>query len=224
MADIFQKTCSNAIFFNENVWISIMISLTFVPKGPFNNIPALVQIMAWRRPGNKPLSEPMMVRLPMHIYASLSLNELTHEWTFWRKYQSVDTESVSTHGGVKPPAFIFMLNALSFKLQGTDLCYYHMFWNTGSGGTDSFVCKVNIRNINGVQATASILNSRTDVLEKVLMFLRYRCSPPRRDLIAIQGFGILALAVKDIFVYKVNMRLWKEWFPWCNKSTHPDLN
>ena len=46
------------IFFNENVWISIKISLKFVPKGPINNIPALVQIMAWRRSGDKPLSEP----------------------------------------------------------------------------------------------------------------------------------------------------------------------
>ena len=55
------------IFFNENVWISIKISLKFVPKGPINNIPSLVQIMAWRRPGDKPLSEPMMVSLLTHI-------------------------------------------------------------------------------------------------------------------------------------------------------------
>ena len=43
------------------------MSLKFVPKGPINNTPALVQIMAWRRPGDKPLSEPMMVSLPTHI-------------------------------------------------------------------------------------------------------------------------------------------------------------
>ena len=55
------------IFLNENVWISIKISLRIVPKGPINNIPALVQIMAWRLDGAKPLSEPMMVRLLMHI-------------------------------------------------------------------------------------------------------------------------------------------------------------
>ena len=55
------------IFLNENVWISIKISLNFVPKGPINNIPSLVQIMAWRRPGDKPLSEPVMVSLPTHI-------------------------------------------------------------------------------------------------------------------------------------------------------------
>ena len=60
--DIFKR-----IFFNENVWIPIEISLKFVPKGPINNIPALVQIMAWRRSGDKPLSEPMMVSLTTHI-------------------------------------------------------------------------------------------------------------------------------------------------------------
>ena len=55
------------IFLNENVWIPIKISLKFVPKGSINNNPALFQIMAWRRPSNKPLSEPMMVSSLMHI-------------------------------------------------------------------------------------------------------------------------------------------------------------
>ena len=55
------------IVLNENTWIAINISLSFVPKGPIDNIPALVQIMAWRRSGDKPLSEPMMVSLPTHI-------------------------------------------------------------------------------------------------------------------------------------------------------------
>ena len=55
------------IFENENEWISPRISLKFVPKVQINNIPALVQIMAWRRPGDKPLSEPMMVSLLTHI-------------------------------------------------------------------------------------------------------------------------------------------------------------
>ena len=63
-------------FFSENAFILIMISLKFAPKGPINDIPALVQIMAWRWPGDKPSSEPMMVSLLMHIYASLSLSEL----------------------------------------------------------------------------------------------------------------------------------------------------
>ena len=54
------------IFLHENVSISIKISLKFVPGGSINNIPALVQIMAWHRPGDKPLSEPMMVSSPTH--------------------------------------------------------------------------------------------------------------------------------------------------------------
>ena len=54
------------IFLNKNVWIPIKISMKFVPKGPINSIPALVQIMAWRRPGDKPLSESMIVSLTMH--------------------------------------------------------------------------------------------------------------------------------------------------------------
>ena len=49
------------IFLNENVIISTKISLKFVPKVSIYNIPALVLIMACHRPGDKPLSEPMMV-------------------------------------------------------------------------------------------------------------------------------------------------------------------
>ena len=55
------------IFLNENVLILLKISLKFVPKGLINNIPSLVQRMVWRRPGDKPLSEPMMVSLLTHI-------------------------------------------------------------------------------------------------------------------------------------------------------------
>ena len=60
--DIFKS-----IVLNENEWISTRISLKFVLKVLINNIPALVQIIAWRRSGGKPLSEPMMVSLLMHI-------------------------------------------------------------------------------------------------------------------------------------------------------------
>ena len=54
-------------FLNEYLWILTDISLKCVPKGPINNIPALVQIMTWHWPGNKPLCEPMMVSLLTHI-------------------------------------------------------------------------------------------------------------------------------------------------------------
>ena len=60
----------------KNVWISIKISLKFVLNGRMNDIAALVQIMAWRRLGTKPLSEPMMAKLTdayMRHSASVSL-------------------------------------------------------------------------------------------------------------------------------------------------------
>ena len=54
------------VFLNENIWISINVSLEFVPKGPINNIPASILIMAWKQPSDKPLSKPMMVSLLMY--------------------------------------------------------------------------------------------------------------------------------------------------------------
>ena len=85
------------IFVNENVWIPIKISLKFVPKGPINNIPALVQIMAWRRAGDKPLSEPMRVSLPTQLcftrpqwvmcffVSNFEKKMLWHSWfTLWK--------------------------------------------------------------------------------------------------------------------------------------------
>ena len=67
MAANFLDDTFNRIFVNENVTILIKFSLKFVSNGPINNIPALVQIMAWRRPGDKPLSERVMVSLLPHI-------------------------------------------------------------------------------------------------------------------------------------------------------------
>ena len=82
------------IFLNENVWISSKISLKLVPKVRINSIPALVQMMAWSRPGDKPLSEPMMGNSLTHAYMchsasmsywhSPSYLELSYDWAFIR--------------------------------------------------------------------------------------------------------------------------------------------
>ena len=50
------------IFMNGKFCILIKISLKFVPKRPIDNNPALVLIMAWRRIGDKLLSEPMLTQ------------------------------------------------------------------------------------------------------------------------------------------------------------------
>ena len=62
MATILADDIFKCIFLNENDWISIKISLKFVPRSPIDNKPALVQVMAWRRTGDKPLPEPMMAQ------------------------------------------------------------------------------------------------------------------------------------------------------------------
>ena len=53
----------------ENLIHKVCSEIT--PKGPINNIPALIQKMAWGWPSNKPLSEAMMVRLPTNICSHL---------------------------------------------------------------------------------------------------------------------------------------------------------
>ena len=50
------------ILLNENIWISNKISLIYVPWDLIGNMQALVQIMAWSLPGDKPFSEPIMTQ------------------------------------------------------------------------------------------------------------------------------------------------------------------
>ena len=77
------------IFLNENVWISLKFSLKFVPRVPIDHIPALVQIMAWCQPGDKPLSETMMVRLLMHIDPCFTRPQFVKSMSYsiWSHYQ-----------------------------------------------------------------------------------------------------------------------------------------
>ena len=62
MAAILADDILKCIFLNENNGIQIQISLKFVPRRPIDNKPALVQVMAWRRAGDKPLPELMLTQ------------------------------------------------------------------------------------------------------------------------------------------------------------------
>ena len=53
----FPDAIFKCIFLNENIWIAIKVLLKLVP---INNIPALVEIVAWHRKGDKQLVEPMV--------------------------------------------------------------------------------------------------------------------------------------------------------------------
>ena len=50
------------VFLNEINRIPIQISTKRVPKSPIDNKPALVQVMAWRRTGDRPFPEPMLIQ------------------------------------------------------------------------------------------------------------------------------------------------------------------
>ena len=58
----FSRKYFQTYFLDDNVYILIKISL--------------IQIMAWRRPGDKQLSESMMIYWRINLYGTLGLNEL----------------------------------------------------------------------------------------------------------------------------------------------------
>ena len=62
MAAFLAADICKCIFLNENDRISIQISLKFVPRNPVDNTAALIQVMAWRWTGDKPLPEPMLTQ------------------------------------------------------------------------------------------------------------------------------------------------------------------
>ena len=62
MAAILADDIFKCVFINKNDRIHIQISLKFVPSSPINQELALVQVMAWRRSGDKPLPEPMLTQ------------------------------------------------------------------------------------------------------------------------------------------------------------------
>ena len=81
--------------------------------GPINNIPALVQIMVWRRPGDKPLFEPLMVSLPTHICVTRPQWVNAMGWNDWFNIAGRLTYSLYqvtvTHFGIKLCNFYYKL-------------------------------------------------------------------------------------------------------------------
>ena len=128
------------IFFNENVWISIKFHWSLflgVQLTIFHHWLNLVQIMAWHRAGDKPLSEPMMDRL-------LSLNELKDRPQGYINHTMKQTHNIWYHQGVK--LFLYSYKFLYFweipiisyielkipiipiKSGNVKKCYKRIFW------------------------------------------------------------------------------------------------
>ena len=100
------------IFLNWNIWIPIKISLKFVHKGPINNIPALVQVMAWHRSGDKPLS----------IYILICFR-------YWLFCNSRNIYFVSND-------FCYLASHVKMKIFMTYASNIHFKWRTGKVGDE----------------------------------------------------------------------------------------
>ena len=125
------------IFLNEKVWIPIKISMKFVPKGPINNIPALVQIMAWRRPGDKPLAEQMMVSLTAHICVTRPqwVNSGGYKAQCFRELTDVKFESKCIIFFIANPLWnvVCKMAAISFRHQRVNSHYVKPILNKYNG-------------------------------------------------------------------------------------------
>ena len=100
MAAIFQTTFSNGFSWMKVCEFRFEISLKSVPKGPINIMPALVQKIAWRRPGDKPLSEPLMV----------SFGKSTNSSEIWIKRRWCPLKKVHFKMSAKCRQFCFVIN------------------------------------------------------------------------------------------------------------------
>ena len=109
----FADNISKCIFLNENLWISLKISLKFVPKVQIDNIPTFVQIITWCQPGDKPLFEPMMLNLLMYICITQA-SELMLVWNIHPRCVFASTSCLETQT-------IFLLNDLAIEI--TFGCY-----------------------------------------------------------------------------------------------------
>ena len=87
IAAISQTTFSNAFSWMKICEFHFRFHWKFFPNLQINNIPALVQIMAWRRPGDEPLSEPMMLSLVTYICVTRPqwVNiVMQYSWYYWK--------------------------------------------------------------------------------------------------------------------------------------------
>ena len=103
MAAIVADDNLKCIFLNENNKILIQISLKFVPMSPIDSKPTLVQVMAWRPTGDRPLPEPMLTQFTDE-YMRLGGDELIHivlcsldiSWSFFLKVFTMENALISS--------------------------------------------------------------------------------------------------------------------------------
>ena len=96
----------------------------------------------------------------------------------WESVKVFETENVSTWGGLEPPAFGLMPNALTYWAMRArhllpHVVEYWLWWDIYFSG------KINTWNVNCVRATTFIFDTGTVVLGKVSKSLRRKRLDPR---------------------------------------------
>ena len=97
----FLTTFSNAFYWMKIYEFRLQCHWSLFPKVPNNHIPALVQIMAGCRPGDKQLSEPIMVNLPTHMFTRL-------QWVK-QNFKTRLVKFVSSWGCFETRIYIYMI-------------------------------------------------------------------------------------------------------------------
>ena len=147
----------------------LKISLKFIHMGPIDNIPACVQIMAWRRPGDKPLSRPVLINLLTHICVTRPqcvklLCTLKYTWCF----------------------FAFK-NVTTSHLTNINHIYAHMKFRVFASGKNHFLLttKMNVCQdikVNGIQLSQSHLTLNNATVISDIGFLNVAAKYQRNPL------------------------------------------
>ena len=127
----FPTTISNIFSWMKIYNFGPKISLKLIPKGPINNIPASVHILAWRQSGDKPLSEPMIVSLLTHLCAARS------QWDIPTTTRSITTWYVYFMGCTVLRRCHCFLRCLSIMVSAyTGFCWFWYCMETVPGSHD----------------------------------------------------------------------------------------
>ena len=107
-------------------WISIQISLKFVPKNPIDNKSALVQVMAWCRTADKPLPEPMLTKFTdAYIYIYIYIYICGTMGSNMHVFGNVDLRNGIPGAPMRAFRIVFMTLTLTLLLAGSFPSKHH---------------------------------------------------------------------------------------------------
>ena len=130
---------------------------------------------------------------------------------------------IGSGNGLVPRGFRFMLNALLFDPPDIS---YPMFWNSGPGSRDTFVCTVKIGKVNCAQATAFIFHAQTSVLVKLLWSLRQKMYMGQVTKVRLSCYLVLLSndqVTKQAHLHNLTYIIYKLLIQWSAATTQSNI-